>query len=348
MQSCVMRLLCIGVVACLLTACGYKTSPRPATATIPGEIAVVEPNAYPDRIVLKWIIPRSNTDGSTLADISGFKVFRTTHKAGEECEECRDKKPFHANVDFQRPVDAQVTKEEVIYTDKDVSPGNVYTYSVVTYNLQGTEGKAGPDVSVSLENAPAAPVDLRVEKRPSGVVEVLWRPATPEPDIRGYRVYRGLSDKPGVMKLLAGVRGYETSYTDKTPDKDKTYHYAVRSFRLNGNVPVESKATPAAVPSAEVKLSAPTDLSADPQRNGIHLTWETGGTEGEDLRFNVYRSESGRIYTKINSEPLTTPSFVDHHVRRNKTYKYGVTAFREGNAGEETARSAVVTVQYRR
>ena len=121
-----------------VTGCGYKTSPRPATATVPGEVGLVEAQGYPDKVTLKWHVPLSNADGSLLTDTSGFKVYRTAQKVGEECENCDEKKSIYANVDFQNPINAVIDKGEVLYTDKAVTPGNVYSYSVSTYNLKGT------------------------------------------------------------------------------------------------------------------------------------------------------------------------------------------------------------------
>ena len=75
-----MRLTGVGIlvalVACLVVGCGYKTSPRPATEAIPSEVGLVTARVYPGRIVLSWDVPKTNTDGSDLKDISGFHVYR--------------------------------------------------------------------------------------------------------------------------------------------------------------------------------------------------------------------------------------------------------------------------------
>ena len=43
-------------------------------------------------------------------------------------------------MDTEKPTNAVVKGREITYSDKDVSPGNVYAYAVSTYNLKGREG----------------------------------------------------------------------------------------------------------------------------------------------------------------------------------------------------------------
>jgi len=101
-------LKCIWVlmVFCLLFGCGYKTRPRPITATIPGEIGLPDAHAYPDKIVFEVECSGCKCDGSPATDISGFKVWRLAQKVGDECENCEDKKILYANIDFQNPSNA--------------------------------------------------------------------------------------------------------------------------------------------------------------------------------------------------------------------------------------------------
>jgi hypothetical protein len=232
-------LISVLIVCCLTAGCGYKTSPRPATATIPGEITSVDARAYPDKIVLDWKIPRTNTDGSKLGDVSGFKVFRVTHKPDEECPDCLANKPMHANIDFERPLDATIEDGKVTYTDSSVSAGNVYTYAVKVYNLRGRESNPSPDVVVSLENVPGAPSGLRVGRDSSGSVELAWKPSTDE-SIRGYRIYGSSTDKVEAMKLRGAVKSSEDSFIDKNAEKDGIRYYTIRSFRMTRGISLES------------------------------------------------------------------------------------------------------------
>ncbi len=339
--------LIIGAVFLLLTGCGYKTSPRPATAVIPGEVGLIEAKAFPHRVILKWIIPTSNNDGSKITDISGFKVFRSVQKKGEECEDCPQNRLMHANIDFHKPIDAKIDKDEVVYTDKNVSPGNVYSYYVSVYNLRGRESKESPDVTVSLLDLPPAPQTVQAVRNTSGAVELEWS-LLDNPDIQGYRIYRCEGDDPQSMKLLVGKKAGETKYTDDTADKNKIYYYAIRSVRMARGVALESEASPSILVRPGVTPPSPRNVSAESKRRGIEVTWDEVDVEGAQINYNIYRSEAGLVYTKINSELVEGTKFTDLHVRRGKTYRYAVTAYAVDAPELESARSNPATVIYKK
>jgi fibronectin type 3 domain-containing protein len=340
-------ILGILIVSTFLAACGYKTSPRPATATVPGEVGLTDARVYPDRVVLRWQVPLSNVDGSKLTDISGFKVYRASQKTGEECENCEEKKIMHSNVDYQNPTAAVIADGAVTYTDKDVSPGNVYFYSVSVYNLKGREGRPSQDMTVQLTELPQAPEGLRAVAE-SGGVALQWTSGSQGSGIQGYRVYRGTTDKIEDMKAAGRTSAGDTTFFDKDVEKEKTYYYVVRSFRLNRGVSVESPASPVStITVSSSDQRPPENVRAEAQRDGIRIVWDEAQVPGQETRYNVYRSESGRRYEKINTEPIRSTWFLDRNTVKGRTYRYTVAAFQEGNPQEETSRSASPAVEYK-
>ncbi|MBI5571916.1 MAG: hypothetical protein HY914_18375 [Desulfomonile tiedjei] len=338
--------ICCLIVCCILSACGYKTVPRPSAATVPGEIGLVDVHCYPDRVVLKWETPLSNTDGSALKDVSGFKVYRADQKTGEECDDCPHEKKMRANIDYQAPTNAIINGREVTYVDKAVSIGNTYTYSVTVYNFRAREGAPSPDVTVVLDEPPAAPTGLREEPFAAGV-NLQWNAPSSPAGIRGYRVYRAESDKADEMKAIGGTKWAETSFTDKDVQQGKTYYYQVRSLRISRGIPLES------YPSQTVKavitrlaFPAPENVDTAPVDDGIRVIWDPVKVPGTAIRYNVYRSESGGIFSRANREPLEGAPFVDRDVTRGKTYRYAVTAFPEGKPDEESSRTASEAVKF--
>jgi uncharacterized protein len=333
-------------VSSLLTGCGYKTSPRPATATVPGELGLVEALGYPDKVTLKWHVPLSNADGSLLTDTSGFKVYRTAQKVGEECENCEEKKSIYANVDFQNPINAVIDKGEVLYTDKAVTPGNVYSYSVSTYNLKGREGRPSQDLTVVFDEVPGAPQGLRADVDIGGI-SLEWTNPARAAGVGGYRVYRGSTDKADEMKPIGGTKRDETSFVDKDVEKEKTYYYIVRSLKMNRGVSLESEPSPLVkvfVPSVQWK--PPDNVSAESYRNAIRIWWYPVKIPNEETRYNVYRSEAGKMFEKINPRPLTLTSFDDRNVRKGLTYRYAVTSFPEGKPEAESRRAGSEAVRF--
>ncbi|MCX5860842.1 MAG: hypothetical protein WCG29_07930 [Desulfomonile sp.] len=334
------------VFVCFLGGCGYKTSPRPATATIPGEIGLVNALAYADHIILKWEVPPSNTDGSPLKDVSGFKVYRADQKIGEECENCGDKKVVHSNVDFQSPANAVIKKGEVLFTDKAVSPGRTYSYSVTAYNLKGSEGRPSQDVTVVLDNAPPAPEGLRASVDAKGV-RLEWEAPSERDGIKNYRIYRSSSDDIMEMKPHGSTRWAETSFVDREAQDGKTYFYTVRSLKMNQGISLESG--PSAV--AKVFVSAvhrlpPENVNTGSTTDGIRIYWEPVKIQSEEIHYNVYRSEGGRLFHKINLEPVRNPWFVDKKVVKGRTYRYAVTAFPRNKPDEESSRSGSAAIKH--
>ncbi len=280
------------MVFCLLFGCGYKTRPRPITATIPGEIGLPDAHAYPDKIVLRWNVPATNADGSPATDISGFKVWRLTQKIGEECENCEDKKTLYANVDFQNPSNAIIEKGEVIYTDPAVTPGNIYSYSVSEYNLKGREGQRSEDVTVVMEEPPPPPENVTADFDSLGAV-LKWESPTRLSGIRNYRIYRSDTDSDKDMKPIGSTRWAEKEFVDKDVEKEKTYYYQVRSLKMTRGIPIESAPSETvSIKVPAVRWQPPENVKTTLSREGIRVDWAPVKIEGHETRYNVYRSEA--------------------------------------------------------
>lgn len=336
------------LLCCILVGCGFKTNPRPAASTVPGEIGLVDAEAFPDRVVLKWEAPLSNTDGSLLKDVSGFKVFRSTQKIGEQCEDCPDHKTVYANVDFQNPVSAVVRGREVTYVDIGVTPGNAYAYAVTTYNFKGREGGPSPDVTVTLDDFPPPPDGLKGVSDGAEVV-LEWTPPPRPAGIRSYRIYRAQSDKPEEMKPIGGTKWAETQFHDKSVEKNKIYYYVVRSLKMNRGIPFESQPSETVrVEAALPRTQPPENVKTKTDRSGISVSWDTVRLPDNSARYNVYRSESGKRFVKVNTEPLTNTPFVDKDVTAGKFYRYAVTCFQHGKPEDESSRTASEAVQFKR
>ena len=307
-------------------------------------------NAYghADRVVLKWDVPLQNTDGSPFTDVSGFKVFKRSEKIGEECEACMEKRKLYANVDFQNPVNAVIDKGEVEYTDKTVTPGLTYSYSVSAYNLKGREGKPSPEVDVVFDEPPAPPGGLRSRVDSKGV-RLEWEGPLHATAVKNYRVYRGAADNPDQMKAIGGTTNGETSFLDNSAPRDATHYYRVRSFKTNRGVSLESSE------SSAVKVRVPAVLWDPPEkvntlstRDGITIWWDKVNIERNETRYNIYRSESDKLFEKINREPLAEPNFNDKTVVRGKTYRYKVTAFPRDKPEDESGGAGSEVVKYTR
>lgn len=329
-----------------LTGCGYKTNPRPATATMPGEIILVNAYAYPDRITLKWSVPAFNSDGSPFQDISGFKILRASTSVSDDCEKCGEKKDLFANIDFQTPTNAVIKDGEVSYNDRTVKFGNVYYYGVSAYNLKGREARPSPDVKVIFDEVPEAPVSVNAEMEGDSV-RLSW--SAPSGDSRNiaYRIYRGTSPDVETMKPVGGSGTGEKSFVDKNVERSNNYFYVVRSARMNQGVSIES--SPSNVVNVNIPAvtwGAPENVNTASARDGIRIYWNPVRIENDETRYNVYRSEQGGMFDRINTEPLKNAWFVDDKVTSGRSYRYAVTAFPKDKPQEESNRSGSESVKY--
>lgn len=72
-----------------------------------------------------------------------------------------------------------------------------------------------------------------------------------------------------------------------------------------------------------IGAQAQTAYSAAGSQPCVGLRWDDYPSA---VSFNVYRTQSGTSFTKINSAPVTTPKYVDCTVAAEQTYRYVVTA----------------------
>jgi hypothetical protein len=324
-------------VSCLL-GCGYKTSPRPASATIPGEIGLLQAYAYPDRILVKWDMPQINTDGSPLKDLSGFKVYRRSHNIGEDCEDCDPVTALHANVDVQKPSNAEIREGEVTYVDASIEPNKMYYYSVSAYSLKGRDGPRSHRLVVPFEAPPPSPTGLQATAEERGVF-LKWSAPERTGGVNGYRIYRADADKRGEMGPKGNTRWAETYYLDKEVERNKKYIYQVRSLRMSQGIPQESLPSPtveAVLP--ETPLNGPEKVNTAATDQGIRVYWRPVDGGGEKILYNVYRSEQTGAMEKLNTAPVAVAWYDDRRPRHGRTYRYAVTAFPEGKPERESSR----------
>lgn len=346
-----MRTPSVGLVLMFIVAavsgCGYKTNPRPATAAIPSEVGLVNAQGHKDRIVLKWGVPLRNTDGSALTDVSGFKVHRTVHKIDEECENCESKSVLHANIDYQNPSNATVEKGMVTFADSQVAPGNVYYYYISAYNLKGLEGRTSQEVAVVFDKAPPSPAALKGEADAKGV-RLEWSVPEDGQGIKNYRIYRADAEAPRDLKSIGSTKWGENSFTDKTTEAGKTYHYAVTSLRMNRGVSIESDFSQSVpIYFSAVHRNPPENVNTASTIEGIRVYWDPVKIGEDETRYNVYRSEGRKMFEKINTEPLRNPSFLDKKVTKNREYRYAVTAFSKSRPDQESSRSGSGATAYK-
>lgn len=120
------------------------------------------------------------------------------------------------------------------FTDPAIQFGTAYRYMVETFAPQSSNREAQSDLSepynITPEPiAPGAPKELRAVPAPNSI-ELSWD-GNPEPDVTGYRIYRGA---PGGALEKIGETGSIPSYSDHTAQHGHNYRYAVTAVGASG------------------------------------------------------------------------------------------------------------------
>lgn len=127
---------------------------------------------------------------------------------------------------------ATVTHPE--WTDPNIQYGTTYRYMVQTFVPQSDNHEIQSELSEPLSikpepPPPAAPTGLRAVTAPNSI-ELSWE-GNPEPDIVGYRVYRG---EPGGTLAKIGETGPIPTYSDRSAEHARNYRYAVTAVTSSG------------------------------------------------------------------------------------------------------------------
>ena len=206
------------------------------------------------------------------------------------------------------------------YTDKNVTAGGTYKYTVRGVAADGKTISKGFDGTGKSATMPAAvPADVKMTSAvvSGNTIVVTWEKAN---GAATYNVYR---KGPGDTSWQAvSYKQSATSYTDKNVTAGGTYKYTVRGVAADGKTiskgfdgTGKSATMPAAVP-ADVKMS-----NAVVSGNTIVVTWEKANGAAT---YNVYRKGPGDTSWQAVSYKQSATSYTDKNVTAGGTYKYTV------------------------
>jgi len=126
-----------------------------------------------------------------------------------------------------------------LYVDSGLSDRTTYWYRISAYRKDGGETDISPPVSATTRDIPPPPVKVRATGGQPRRITLSWDSAgTPEDEIKGFVIYRGMDEKLSEPLKIAEVPAGQNEYQDgKPPLSDgTTYYYRIVSINSGGAV----------------------------------------------------------------------------------------------------------------
>lgn len=361
-------LLSAGVLLGVSVACGTPGVPMPPSLDLPKTVEDLQASRRGDVVTLSWTLPQETTDQTAIKKIGVTRVCRVINQERmSSCVPVLEVPPSAT----EKTKQATGKEEKQLISARDnvpqqaKEPGTFAVYAVEVQNARGRSAGLSNQVTVPLAPISQARSLSEAHVLADAVVfEASISLSSLKPGQERFRLNRqdkksgqqvAVSEIPRPDSAVSG-ESISINLRDETFEWEKTYDYSVTVIATE-KLPAGKDAQFESDPSPTVTVTphdvfppnTPTGLQAvysgvlQGGGNFIDLTWNAN-TERDLAGYNVYRREgqqASSAATKINSSPLTTPSFRDQDIRRGVTYIYSVSALDVRN--NESERSVETT-----
>lgn len=335
------KFLALGLALAAVVACGVKTDPYPAEATLPGAVRDLG-QFISDReeLVLSWKAPAENMVGRELRSLGGFAIEMSDNVANEVyCATCPHRYTRVDQVPAMTPppgLDLAPGPYQWRYT---LTAGHVYRFRV--YSV-ARNGGIHPDamavVTVWAIPAPAglAAFDVALKDK---AVEITWpRPST------GYRAEVERLEN-GQWRGIVDLDSAAGRYLDLDVAYENSYSYRGRLVSQKGETLAVGPWSPErAVRVADITPPNPPGyLDAALAGSGVRLSWESLAFDPDLAGYRVYRRVSGEEGFKRISGPLLSENTFFDPIKLNPeiTAEYRVTSVDRSPAANESGPSPI-------
>jgi hypothetical protein len=338
-----------------LAGCGTPGAPRPPSLRLPETVRDLAAWRQGNRVTLTWTESQRTTDGETIRALGptlvcmGVNDFPMTH-CDQVAADLSQSQYAQCAPKVGQSASCQVTLALEL---QGKYPLGQATYAIEVMNTNGRSAGLSNQVRVPTLETATPPRNIRAEVTPDGVVIDGYREELPHiPNVAFIdHVYRREENGTALIDLGAALSFYSgknvyPKFTDRTAEWEKTYFYQFATISLAKGESGENVEVKGAL-SPEVKVyvhdifppATPVGVQAVASGVGqqpfVDLTWAPN-TDSDLAGYNVYRRAEtvgppvGKIVefamTKLNFEPVKTPSYRDGHVQSGMKYFYVVTA----------------------
>lgn len=336
----------IVIAALFPLACGRRGAPIPPRQVAPAAVESFRAGPSDADILVSWVRPVRNEDGSPLTDLGEFRLSRAVGAAGPGSQPTFS---LLATIRAEQPDNATVQGNQYAYRDAGgpagLTPGVRYTYRVQAVNRRGVVGRSSPDAVVDFSLAPAPPTALQATVG-DGAVDLNWKPAASggpagTPPLRGYNLYRGVQPQVYAPQPINAAPIIDTRFRDAGLANETTYYYVVRSV-AGERPPWRESAASNEISAAPMDLTPPAPPSgfvAVAAAGAIALIWDIN-SEADLLGYLVYRREPPALTSaRLTEAPIQSTTFTDRTARPGVSYLYSVIALDRSPRRNESAPS---------
>jgi hypothetical protein len=387
------------LVAVLATAgCGKRGNPLPPLRPVPAAIADFKATRTDARVELSFTVPSANVDGTTPVAIDRVEIYAVPVATGATtktvAQMLADNTALRATIAVRPPsVDAPASSSSTAATPMPATPARAaevdrrqpgpgehasvvddlgtlangaasvnYVAVGVVGGGRGRKGPASPLVSVSLAEAPAAPVELTVT-HDERTVTVTWPRVTGQQVLLYDATPAGASAAPAPPAptpepVPVAANGASSSPRQLTPSPVTSFTFSepvqfgvercftARSVRVTGGATVQGPESSVAciTPVDRYPPAAPTSLQAIQEGAAVTLNWAR--VEASDVAgYVVLRGDgAGENMRPLVRQPIADTTFSDTDVVAGQTYTYTVYAVDTApipNVSQQSARQSI-------
>lgn len=320
--------------------CGKVGPPLPPEILIPRPVVDLTSRQIGPDVRLTWTLPAFNLNGTKATTLLRINVYRQivpasspTPGAEEISKQFRGSKIM--SIDMVNR-DAFMEQGKMVFTDQfpgldpETLASSQLWYAVKVMNKKKQD--AGFSTLAVRQWLPVPPAVAHINFKAEETQIILTWEAPPSTassggSIVGYSVYRG--EQSGVVPSapLNEEPILNPRYEDRNFQFGKTYYYTVRSVVRDRKFTAESRSSPESAfkPVDVFPPKTPTGLIVVFADGKMNLLWDAS-LEPDFAGYNVFRSDDGVTFTKINDSLLKSPTFRDERVEAGKKYLYRVSA----------------------
>ncbi len=234
MRMLVRSALVVGL-SLLAAACGRKGPLIYPDLLVPAAPAAVTAQQSGSAVKLLFALPDKDLAGRPVKGVAGVKISRRVVEVDQKevCRSCMtDFRLFRTLYLNHMPTDTQRFGNRLVTLDSDVSAGNIYSYSIVPFTLDGLDGASSLIAAVRVAAPFPAPV-LKAESFPTEVKLRISSQTLKSGRILGYNLYRS---------PVGGVRSYQplnreplngSEYVDAVLTRGTGYRYSARTLIMS-------------------------------------------------------------------------------------------------------------------